>query len=76
MTRLRGILDKAKTADVRNAKITVHVGLSDKGYPHAGLIDFVDKQVEPKTGTTQVRGVLANTKELLVPGMRVRVRLP
>lgn len=77
MARLKSILDKAKAADVRDAKITVHVALAgDKGYPHAGLIDFVDKQVEPKTGTLQVRGVLANPKELLVPGMRVRVRLP
>src|SRR5437868_2494588 len=31
---------------------TVHLGLAhEKGFPHAGTIDFVDNQVDPGTGT-------------------------
>ena len=49
---------------------------SDKGYPHAGMLDFADNRVDPNTGTIQVRGVVDNKQGLFVPGSRVRVRVP
>ncbi|HYT87866.1 MAG TPA: efflux RND transporter periplasmic adaptor subunit [Gemmataceae bacterium] len=53
------------------------IGLADeKGFPHKGLLESVDNQVDPKTGTIQVRGVLPKPKGLLMPGLFARVRLP
>jgi multidrug efflux system membrane fusion protein len=48
---------------------------------HEGLIDFINNQVNPSTGTISVRGVFANPRPEggtwpLVPGMFVRFRLP
>ena len=38
------------------------------GFPHQGTINFVDNQVNPKTGTLRVRGVFPNKDETLSPG--------
>jgi RND family efflux transporter MFP subunit len=61
----------------KDLKIPVAVGLEgEDGYPHQGMLDFVDNRVNPKTGTYQVRGVLPNPKRILDAGMRARVRIP
>jgi RND family efflux transporter MFP subunit len=55
----------------------VLLGLANEdGFPHRGTINFVDNQVDPRTGTLRLRGVFANKDELLSPGYFVRVRLP
>src|SRR5262249_36754815 len=55
----------------------VFLGLADEeGYPHSGTIDFVDNQVNPKTGTIRVRGVFPNKDQVLLPGFFARVRSP
>ena len=46
------------------------------GFPHRGTINFVDNQVNPRTGTLRVRGVFPNKDEALVPGYFARVRVP
>lgn len=66
-----------KSANVRDAKVPVQVGLvSEKGFPHQGVLDFIDNQFDAKKGTVTVRGVLKNPNGLLRPGMPVRVRVP
>ena len=66
---------KAKTPD--DAEIPVWLGLANEdGYPHRGTINFVDNQVNPKTGTLRVRGVFPNKDEALSPGYFARVRVP
>jgi RND family efflux transporter MFP subunit len=63
--------DKAKTE-----KIPAAIGLADEeGFPHRGVVDLTDNQVNPDTGTLRMRAVLANKDGLLMPGMFVRVRL-
>ena len=58
-------------------RIPVKVGLSiEEGFPHEGVVDFVDNQFDPKTDTIRVRAVLPNTDRLMLPGLFVRVRLP
>ncbi len=61
----------------RNAtKNPVRVGLaSENGYPHEGTVDFVDNQVDPKTGTIRARAVLKNPDRLFTPGLFARVQL-
>ena len=55
----------------------VALGLgTEKGLPHQGTINFVDNQVNPKTGTLRVRGVFPNKDGSLSPGFFARVRVP
>jgi RND family efflux transporter MFP subunit len=49
---------------------------NETGYPHEGVIDFVDNQVDPNTGTIRVRGAFANKDRILRPGLFAEVRIP
>jgi RND family efflux transporter MFP subunit len=53
------------------------VGLMDEeGFPHKGHLDYVSPEVDPNTGTIQVRGVFSNPDRVLLPGFFVRIRIP
>jgi RND family efflux transporter MFP subunit len=55
----------------------VSLGLAtEEGFPHQGTVNFVDNQVNPKTGTLRVRGVFPNKEQRLSPGYFARVRVP
>ncbi|NBC31385.1 MAG: efflux RND transporter periplasmic adaptor subunit [Alphaproteobacteria bacterium] len=47
----------------------------DSAYAQEGLIDYVDTQADPATGTVGVRGVFENPDSLLLPGQFVTVLL-
>src|SRR6202034_1894568 len=49
---------------------------TEEGFPHQGTVNFVDNQVNPKTGTLRVRGVFPNKDQSLSPGFFARVRVP
>jgi RND family efflux transporter MFP subunit len=62
---------------LRERKIPFRFGLdSDDGFPHEGTLDFADNQIDPETGTIELRGVVDNKQGRFVPGSRVRVRVP
>jgi RND family efflux transporter MFP subunit len=64
--------ERPSSREVRNP---VHVGLADEeGYPHDGVVDFVDNALAPQTGTIRARAVLANPDGLLTPGLFARVQ--
>jgi RND family efflux transporter MFP subunit len=66
-----------RATNVREAKIPVQLGLAgESGFPHQGVVDFANNQVNPQTGTIQVRGVFANPNRLFTPGLFARVRVP
>lgn len=44
-------------------------------YPHKGLVDFADPQVDPKTGTFSVRAEMPNPDRSLLPGEFTKVRV-
>jgi RND family efflux transporter MFP subunit len=48
----------------------------DEGFPHEGYLDFLSNTVNAATGTVEVRGVVPNEEQLLLPGVFVRVRVP
>jgi RND family efflux transporter MFP subunit len=48
----------------------------DEGFPHEGYLDFLSNAVNAATGTVEVRGVVPNDHQLLLPGVFVRVRVP
>jgi RND family efflux transporter MFP subunit len=55
----------------------VALGLAtEDGFPHRGTINFVDNQVNPKTGTLRMRCMFPNPDEALTPGFFARVRVP
>jgi RND family efflux transporter MFP subunit len=63
----------------RSAELPLFLGLANEdGYPHEGVLDFAESNVDPGTGTLQLRGVFANpgSAPVLVPGLFARLRLP
>jgi RND family efflux transporter MFP subunit len=75
--RVRRLIREGKFRSARDVEMPVWIGLAnDDGFPHRGVVNFVDNQVNPKTGTLRLRGVFANKDETLAPGYFTRVRLP
>jgi len=61
---------------IRDRRLAFRFALdSDEGFPHEGLIDFTENQVDSTTGTIEVRGITENSSGTLVAGSRVRVRV-
>ncbi len=58
----------ASTADV-SAAILLEDGTE---YPHRGRLAFSEVTVDPSTGSTAIRMIVPNPKDLLLPGMYVR----
>jgi RND family efflux transporter MFP subunit len=62
---------------LKELKVPVEIGLAnEQGFPHVGVLDFIDNKLDSKTGTIRARAVLANSKEELTAGLFVRVRIP
>lgn len=60
----------------KDANIKVLAGLtSEDGFPHEGVIDFVDNRVDPSTGTMRVRAMFPNADRAFTPGLFARVRI-
>jgi RND family efflux transporter MFP subunit len=75
--RVRQLAREGKSDSPRDGGYPVSLGLAnDEGHPHKGTINFVDNQVNPKTGTIRVRGVFPNKEQVLLPGLFGRVRSP
>jgi len=59
------------------AKIPLDIGLmNEEGFPHKGNLNYVSPEIDPTTGTVQVRGLFKNPNRDLLPGFFVRVRVP
>ena len=57
----------AESAD-KNPHVTVHIRLPNGAdYPHAGLTNLLDVQVDPNTDTVAVRAQFPNPEGLLIP---------
>ena len=85
MLRYQALVREGKVKSARaGEEVPVQLGLAneDNQYPHEGTLDFVNNQVDPLTGTIQVRGVFANPlpargkTRFFTPGLFVRVRMP
>lgn len=48
---------------------------NEQGYPHAGVIDFINNSFDPSTGTLQLRGRFPNLDGFLLPGAFGSVRV-
>jgi len=75
--RVRAALAKRGATRDDVMKFKIEVALQDEtGYPHVGHIDYVAPTLNTTTGTLAVRGVFENSKNVLLPGYFVRIRIP
>lgn len=73
MSRAKG---NDNLARVRDANFPLSAALSNEtDFPHQGILEFVDNQVDPLTGTVRARGEFTNDNRILMPGQFVRVRV-
>ena len=82
MTSLEYLNSKARNVNLGHTDTTrtwnpyVTVTMADgTHYPHQGLVNFADPQIDPKTGTFSVRAEMPNPEQILLPGQFTRVRL-
>ena len=60
----------------RGEETPVYLGLSsEEGHPHLGHMDFIDNQVDPRTGTIRGRAVFDNRDGRFTPGLYARLKL-
>jgi len=59
--------------NIKDSVFTIAFG--DEIYPYPGKLDFIDRAVDPQTGTIKVRLIFPNDKEMLKPGMNNTVRV-
>src|SRR5437870_4370031 len=56
--RVRQMVREGKQDSPRDGGFPVSLGLAnEEGFPHQGAVNFVDNQVNPRTGTIRLRGV-------------------
>lgn len=67
---------KGERPSENGAGVPVQVGLvGEDGFPHEGVVDFLDNQVDPATGTIRARALLDNADRNFTPGLFARVRV-
>jgi RND family efflux transporter MFP subunit len=67
---------KAKGNEAGTTGSPVMVGLANEGgYPHQGVMVFVDNELDPTTGTIRGRAKLDNHDRAFTPGLFARVKL-
>jgi multidrug efflux system membrane fusion protein len=56
--------------------VAVHVGLvSEEGFPHEGKLEFVDNQLDSRTGSVRMRATFENKDRGMAPGLFARVQI-
>jgi RND family efflux transporter MFP subunit len=67
----------SETTALRDLGIQCELQLQDEtDYPHVGILDFAENEVDSATGTIRIRGVFDNERGMLRGGLFVRVRIP
>jgi len=75
--QVREMIRQGKAKSARDVEWSVFLSLAnEENFPHKGTINFVDNQVNPKTGTLRLRAVFPNANEALTPGYYCRIRVP
>jgi RND family efflux transporter MFP subunit len=76
---MRRMIREGRVSSPKGSGVPVEIRLRDEtGYPHKGTIDFASSELNPATGSLQLRGTFANPgpPRLLRPGFFVRGRIP
>src|SRR6266404_4498682 len=68
---------KENKSSVAGASVACSLQLENEtNFPHQGVIDFVDFQVDANTGTQQIRCVFPNPTTIMTPGLFALTRIP
>ena len=60
----------------RKGQSGIQMGLANEtGFPHHGVVDFVDNRLNPQTGAIQGRAVFDNAGHEFTPGLFARLKL-
>lgn len=71
------VRQRGRDRKLGSGETVVLVGLQNEdGYPHSGVLDFVDSGVNTSSGTVPMRAVLKNEDKALFPGLFARLRIP
>lgn len=74
---VRELILQGKAKSARDVELHVRLGLAnEQGFSREGIVNFVDNQINPKTGTLRLRAVFSNPNQFLTPGMFARMRIP
>jgi RND family efflux transporter MFP subunit len=75
--RIRRLLHDGGEKSVTESNVPVTLTLNNEdGRTYHGVVDFVDNQVNPKTGTLRVRARFSNKDAAILAGSFGRVRMP
>jgi len=56
--------------------VTVNVGLvGEEGFPHHGKLEFIDNQLDARTGSVRMRATFDNADGSMAPGLFARVQV-
>jgi RND family efflux transporter MFP subunit len=74
--RYQEAVKAGKMPTAKQATLPVWLQLeNEQGYPHGGVIDFINNAFDPSTGTLQLRGRFPNLDGFLLPGAFGSVRI-
>jgi RND family efflux transporter MFP subunit len=61
----------------RNPHTPIVMGMADEdgAFPHHGYLDFIDNQLDPRTGTVRARALFANKDQRFAPGLFARLKV-
>lgn len=86
LLKVRRGIESGRIKPNANGDIPVYMSLADEtGFPHKGLLNFVNNRIDPLTGTITMRATFENPlvkndpkkdRRLFAPGMFVKVRIP
>jgi RND family efflux transporter MFP subunit len=78
--RVQALVREGKIEAFRSGKVpanmSVGVGSDEKSFPFHGIIDYTSPELDPNTGTIQVRAEFPNEDETLVAGLFGRIQGP
>ncbi|RBP42545.1 multidrug efflux system membrane fusion protein/multidrug efflux system membrane fusion protein [Roseimicrobium gellanilyticum] len=75
--KYRELYKQGKRASALFGEVEAEMALAnEEGFPHRGVVDFVDNEISPDTGTIRSRCVFPNKDSLMSPGYFARVRVP
>jgi multidrug efflux system membrane fusion protein len=67
---------RVRTQSHAGQPVTVRVGLAnEEGFPHEGKLEFVDNQLDTRTGSVRMRATFANKDGVMAPGLFSRVQI-
>jgi RND family efflux transporter MFP subunit len=74
--QVQRMIREGKSDSARDTEKPLYLGLAnEEGFPHRGVIDFIDNQLDAATGTIRLRGSFSNKDGRLTSGLFVRVRV-